>query len=129
MADESQPLDPEQILRQRTAPAIYVVDAQARVLLSWHAPNGTAETAADPDRRLPPDIERAVLELNHALQAGAAAPLVRLLDSSYVVRVAPVAGQLGEYSAVVVERFRSRAPGKDATTRADSLRRVIGELP
>jgi len=99
------PPDVQALLRSRNAPAIYVVDAQNRVVLGWHSGDGAPGTAA---QYLPLEIETAVAELQWALSKGAQPPLVRLLDSSYIVRVTPLAGDLGSYHAVLVERFRSR---------------------
>ncbi len=119
---------PGEIARQRTAPAIYVVDASCRVVLGWQAPDGAEATAAGRDRTLPKELAAATSELLSALRAGAAAPLVRLLDSGFIVRVAPLAGELGDYAAVLVERFRARnGNGRRPTTRADLLGRIIGE--
>lgn len=86
-------VDFEEVLHRRSAPVMFVVDRNCHVVLG------------DP---LSPNLELAVAELQWALRNGAAAPLVRLLNSSYIVRVAPLRGELGEYTAVLVERFKAR---------------------
>lgn len=95
----------ERVVRQRTGPAIYVVDEDCRVVLGWSSEE-PGQSRQGPG--LPEEIERAVRELQWAIREGAQTPLVRLLDSSFVVRVATVTGALGTYTAVLVERFRSR---------------------
>ena len=124
-------MNAEDILQRRAAPAIYIVDDRCRVVLGWQAPDGSTATVTKSSAALPADVASAVVELRCALRAGAAAPLVRLLDSAYVVRVAPIAGELGEYLAVLVERFRARdhrfARNGNGTTVADVLGRIIGQ--
>lgn len=128
-SDTNDRIAAEDILQRRNAPAIYVVDERCRVVLGWQAPDGSAATLANSSALLPYDVERAVVELRAALRAGAAAPLVRLLGSAYVVRVAPLAGELGEYVAVLVERFKARDHKgvRGGTTVADVLGRIIGQ--
>jgi hypothetical protein len=95
----------ERVARQRTAPAIYLVDDECNVLLGW---SSGSPASPETSHELPHQVHQAVRELQWAMREGAGAPLVRLLYGSFVVRVANVAGKLGSYTAVLVERFRSR---------------------
>ncbi|MGZ3497437.1 MAG: helix-turn-helix transcriptional regulator [Vulcanimicrobiaceae bacterium] len=89
----------KELLRRRALPKLYVIDAHCRVVLSSDG------------IQLPDDVFDAVRELWHLRNStGTASPRpFKLLDSSYAVRIAPLAGPMGEeFTAVFVERFQAR---------------------
>jgi DNA-binding CsgD family transcriptional regulator len=100
----------EDVLRQRRIPAIYVVDDDGNVVLSWRASADEDLFNGGPGVRLPMRIQQAVTELQrlHAQDPEVNAVPFRLLDESYVIRVAPISGTLGFFTAVFIEPFKAR---------------------
>jgi len=88
-----------------TAPAVYVVDDDCRIVLSRDE-NGSAEKLTE---RLAEEVERKVRELKQEevgyRESDGSLPF-KLLDSSLVVRITPLGGCLGNYTAVLVEHVR-----------------------
>jgi DNA-binding CsgD family transcriptional regulator len=100
----------QDLLRERGAPAVYVVDEECRVVLSCDLPI-LLETPPDVRTELAVKaIERAVKELFavHGKEARTFALPFRWLGGLFVARLVPLSGQLGRYTAVVVEPFKAR---------------------
>jgi DNA-binding CsgD family transcriptional regulator len=86
-----------ELLRQRSGPALYILDHNYEVVLS------------SSDGEVPPDVQRTVRAARADIDSPAAGPeRVYLLESGLIARVRGVAGTLGSFTAVLTEPFRAR---------------------
>ncbi len=96
---------------QRLSPALYVIDDQYNIILSGDN---------DPQRRtLPPFVADAVRSLQERSQRQVRRDdgSLSLMDGSNIIRISPVHGGIGTYTAVYVEQFRYR----------DDLRKIVNK--
>jgi DNA-binding CsgD family transcriptional regulator len=83
------------LLRQRSGPALYILDHNDDVVLS---------SSGD----VPPDVQRTVRAARADIENSPAAERVYLLESGLLARVRPIDGPLGRFTAVLAEKFRAR---------------------
>jgi DNA-binding CsgD family transcriptional regulator len=101
----------EELLRQRRIPSVYIVDDESNVVLSWHGfGDEDLMTGGGATPHLPLRIQQAVGELQRlrAQNPEVNAVPFRLLDESYVIRITPISGSLGFFTAVFIEPFKAR---------------------
>jgi DNA-binding CsgD family transcriptional regulator len=86
-----------ELLRQRSGPALYILDQHYEVVLS----------SADGD--VPADVQRTVRAARADIDSPAAGvERVYLLESGLIARVRGINGTLGTFTAVLTEPFRAR---------------------
>lgn len=112
MVEPTNGVSPRLNAYQRLSPALYVIDDQYNIILSCN------NDSNDPQRcTLPPFVEDAVRSLQERSQRQVRRDdgALSLMDGSNIIRISPVHGGIGTYTAVYVEQFRYR----------DDLRKIV----
>lgn len=92
-------------VHQRSSPTLYVIDDGYKIVLSGNSGPNDHQLST-----LPPFVEDAVrsLQKRSERQTRKDDGSLSLLDRSTIVRISPVNGGIGMYTAVFVEQFRYR---------------------
>jgi DNA-binding CsgD family transcriptional regulator len=96
-ATSDQLQDFRELLRQRSGPALYILDQNYELVLS----------SSDGD--VPPDVQRTARVARTDIESPAAGvERVYLLETGLIARVRAIDGTLGRFTAVLTEPFRAR---------------------